>query len=136
MNLLRNPGNAIYGVVSLGAFLCGFLISVILIAGFGYAGIAGDAPGDPAYGRYTVAAVAGFLGTAMLTVGLVGTTSARRPFPIFTIIGSALLILLLFPYATVAVRGNAQIFPLLLFFMQLSALILSSLKLKQLQTQR
>jgi hypothetical protein len=136
MNLLKSPGSAIYSVATFSAFLSGLLVSLILLVGFGYAGIVGDAPGDSAFSRYSIVAAVGVSGTIVLFIGLLGTPSHRRTFPDLTVIGTASLLFVLAPYSIAAVRGGPQIWTLLLIFVELAALILSFLKLKQLRSSR
>src|SRR5258708_38618617 len=131
MNLLRNPGNMIYGISALGAFLCGLLVSITLLVGFAYSGLAGDAPGDTGFLRYNIVAAVGTSATVVLFVGLLGISSRRRTFPLVIVIGSASLLILLGPYAIAGVRGEPLIWTTLLILIEVAALIFSSLKLKQ-----
>jgi hypothetical protein len=132
MNLLRSPGTIIYGITALGAFLCGLLVSITLLVGFAYSGLAGDAPGG--FLRYSIVAALGISATVVLFVGLLGTSSRRRTFPLLTVIGTALLLILLGLYAIAGARGEPLIWSTLLILIGVAALIFSSLKLKQLRS--
>ena len=136
MNLLLNPGRAIYGLLTVLAFLCALLESLALLWGFAYAGAAGDAPGDPNFVRYSVVALTGFAGTAMLFIGVLGSSSPYRGFPIFTIAATSLLLLPLCPYAALALRGNPLWWTVLIVCLYLGVLVLSAVKLKQLRSLR
>jgi hypothetical protein len=136
MNLLKSPGKIIYGVTALGAFLCGLLVSITLLVGFAYSGLAGDAAGDRGFLRYSIVAALGISATVVLFVGLLGISSRRRTFPQLIVIGTASLLILLGPYAIAGVRGEPLIWMTLLILIEVVALIFSSFKLKQLRSTR
>lgn len=136
MNLLKSPGKIIYGVTTLGAFLCGLLVSIILLVGFAYSGLAGDAAGDRGFLRYSIVAALGISATVALFVGLLGISSRRRTFPLLIVIGTASLLILLGPYAMAGVRGEPLIWTTLLILIEVAALLFSSFKLKQLRSTR
>jgi hypothetical protein len=136
MDLLKSPGKIIYGATALGAFLCGLLISITLLVGFAYSGLAGDAPGNRGFFRYSIVAALSISATAVLFVGLLGISSRRRTFPLLLVIGTASLLILLGPYAMAGVRGEPLIWTTLIILIEVVALILSSLKLKQLRGTR
>jgi hypothetical protein len=135
MDLLKSCGSVIYGLTTLAAFLCGFLISLVLLGGFFYASLAGAEPGG-ADRRYTVIASLGIFATATLFIGLLGVSSKRQAFPVVTILSTGFLLCLLMPYAASAVRGEPLLWTLLIVLIEFFALTLSAIKLKQLRTAR
>ena len=135
MNLLRRPGSIVYGLVNLGAFLGGLLISLDLLPGF-----AGNARWTtnqhPGWSASYIARIDGgvfFLGTVILFLGLLGVFSSRRVFPIFSLIGVTFSLLVSVPYVA---GGNSQTWSLASVFCEFVVLILSLIKLKQIRKLR
>ena len=136
MDLRRNPGRTIYGLLIFIAFLCALLEALTLLWGFAYAGAVGDAPGDPGFLKYSIVAATGFIGTAVLFFGMLGSSSPYRVFPILTIVATSLVLLPLCPYVVFGVRGNPRIWFFLVIGLDVAVITLSAMKLKQLRLPR
>ncbi len=136
MNMLSRRGDVIYGITSLAAFLCALPVCLVLLVGFAYAGLASDTPGNGGVYRYSVIVAIVFSATILLFIGLLGTSSRRQTFSTQTMIGSGLLLLLIGAFTAAAVRGRLLVWALLILMIELAALSLSFIKLKQLRSAR
>jgi hypothetical protein len=136
MNLNRSHGKVLYGITSALAVLSALPVVLVFLAGFFYAGLAGDTPGDTGYLRYSIFASLGTVAAVFVFIGFVGSTSNKKVFSIFTMLGTSSLLIILVPFVLKAVRGSLQAWTFGIVFVEFLSLILSGLKLKQLSSMR
>jgi hypothetical protein len=127
MNVLKTPGNWIFLMVTLAAFLGGLLASLTTLLGFAYGGFESA--------RFDIVAVVVALSTLALFVGMLGVPSHRQVFAVLTLLSSGCLLVVLGLYAT-GTRGEPLVWTLFLVLIESAAMILSVLKLRQLRTLR
>ena len=133
MNVLRSPGNMIYALVTLLAFLGGLLVSLVLVVGFAYVGFLGVHSENVGLLAYDAAVVITSLGSVVLFVGMLGTASRKPAFATLTLLASTCLFLVT-GFGISTFRGRALIWPFALITADMTAMILSALKLRQLRS--
>lgn len=134
MNVLKRPGNIIISVLTLTACLGGSLVCLMTLVGFAYRGF------DSL--RFNTMAAIVVLSTVLLFLGLLGAGSPIKFFAISALLGSASMFLVVAIYlGGLAVYSHgtptsAYIWTLFLVLVELSTLVLSAYKYRQLNEVR
>ena len=133
MDILTGPGDVIYGLVIVAAFIGALAVSFMTIMSLAWGGSASF--------MFNLVVVTGNLCTLGLFTGLLGVLSRRPIFAFLTLLGSSffpcVFIALFLPilwHQNEKFEGNVPLSWVVLFIVDSFAVVLSIAKLKQLRT--